>query len=99
MAYISGRRYPKQWRVWKNASNQAKAIRKHLQSHNELWEDVIILKQLKHWQEVAKFQQRHTDSNGQQHEPFTLSGFYERLLRWIAIDDQVSSYSELMPLF
>lgn len=62
------------------------AIRNHLQRHGSLWRDVVLLKQLKGWEKMGI---SHKDSPSGGRERFSLPGFYERLVKWIAVDDQV----------
>ncbi|KAJ7468179.1 hypothetical protein FB451DRAFT_389795 [Mycena latifolia] len=74
------------WIVWRNTHGQTTTIRKHLQSqHGRYCWEMVVLKQLKGWETVG---QAKGSSEGAEREPFSLPGFYERLVRWIAVDDQ-----------
>lgn len=73
-----------QWTTWKNVSGQTSAIRSHLkEKHYRTWRELVMLNQLKGWTDISK------ECPEDEREAFSLQGFYERLLRWIAVDDQV----------
>ncbi|KAJ6620952.1 hypothetical protein B0H10DRAFT_2432551 [Mycena sp. CBHHK59/15] len=76
-----------EWTTWKNVEGQTTAIRKHLRSpaQNKLWRDLVLLKQLKGWETLGT---SNKDSPCGEREEFSLPGFYERLVKWIAVDDQ-----------
>lgn len=75
-------------KVWQNAHGQTSSIRNHLRIHHEaLWLDIVVSKELKGWQDVRSGSAQ--APNTMEREPFSLVGFYERLLKWIAVDDQV----------
>ncbi|KAF8154648.1 hypothetical protein B0H34DRAFT_799411 [Crassisporium funariophilum] len=73
--------------IWKNTNGQSKTICKHMvKKHGKYWHDIVILKQLKGWQQLGAM-----PMGGLQHrkrEPFSLGGFYDRLIWWVAVDDQ-----------
>ncbi|KAF5319548.1 hypothetical protein D9619_008318 [Psilocybe cf. subviscida] len=78
------------WHTWKNSDGQTTTIRQHLLKHHQLsWEDMVIKEQLKNWQTV---EQGRLDALRKGikiiKEPFTSDVFYERLVRWVATDDQ-----------
>lgn len=63
---------------------QTSCVRNHLKNdHGEMWLKIVISQELKGWQDAAR------NSNHRDREPFSLGGFNERLLKWIAVDDQV----------
>lgn len=79
------------WHTWKNGDGQTTTIRQHLLKHHQLsWEDMVIKERLKNWQTV---EQGRLDALRKGikiiKEPFTSDGFYERLVHWVATDDQV----------
>jgi hypothetical protein len=84
------------WKVWRNVHGQTSAIRNHLkEEHEMLWRDVVVLEKLKGWKDVGNspsYSESGRTRNGS--EKFTIEGFYERLLRWIAVDDQVKFHSK-----
>jgi hypothetical protein len=81
-----------EWTTWKNVEGQTTAIRNHLksQSHEKVWHDMVLLKQLKGWETLGT---SNKNSPSGEHEPFSLPGFYNRLVKWIAVDDQVRAIS------
>ncbi|KAJ7794068.1 hypothetical protein B0H14DRAFT_2622246 [Mycena olivaceomarginata] len=87
-------RHPRgdQWTTWKNVKGQTTAIHNHLksQSHEKVWHDIVLLKQLKGWETLGT---SNKNSPSGEHEPFSLPGFYNRLVKWIAVDDQVRAIS------
>lgn len=81
--------FPQTWTVWKNGPGSCSNIRRHLKAkHFKLWSDIVISQKLKGWQEV----QRDVTSRDKERprETFSLDGFYERLIKWVTVDDQVS---------
>ena len=75
------------WSTWKNVEGQTTAIRNHLKlKHGRYWRDMVLLKHLKGWKKLGT---SNKDSPSGQHETFSLDGFYDRLTKWIAVDDQV----------
>lgn len=77
------------WKAWKNNSSQTDLIRTHLLSkHEKIYNEVVILKKLKGWETINQSKGGSAHQTGER-EGFSLKGFYERLLRWIAVDDQV----------
>ncbi|KAJ7790833.1 hypothetical protein B0H14DRAFT_2625605 [Mycena olivaceomarginata] len=76
-----------EWTTWKNVKGQTTAIHNHLksQSHEKVWHDIVLLKQLKGWETLGT---SNKNSPSGEHEPFSLPGFYNRLVKWIAVDDQ-----------
>lgn len=80
-------RFEISWTTWKNVEGQTASIRQHLRGkHGKVWRDVVVLRQLKGWKEVGAFT---LEDEPREREPFSLAGFYERLVRWVAVDDQV----------
>ncbi|THU83592.1 hypothetical protein K435DRAFT_871131 [Dendrothele bispora CBS 962.96] len=73
-------------RAWRNSDGQTKTLRKHLRSHGKTWTEIILIKKLKGWEKLARDLPTETETRAR--PPFTLEGFYERLLKWIAVDDQ-----------
>ncbi|KAJ7735047.1 hypothetical protein B0H16DRAFT_1765616 [Mycena metata] len=75
------------WTTWRNVDGQTSAIRNHLksESHAKVWRDMVLLKQLKGWETLGT-SNKETPSGTR--ETFSLPGFYERLVKWIAVDDQ-----------
>lgn len=74
--------------MWRNISGQTSCVRNHLKNaHEAMWLQIVILQELKGWRDAGCL-----NSNHQNREPFSLTGFYERLLKWIAVDDQVCMY-------
>jgi hypothetical protein len=65
------------------------AIRAHLRKyHGDDYRDAVISEQLKGWRTIdGTTSTLHTAS--QEREPFSLEGFYERLVSWVVVDDQV----------
>jgi hypothetical protein len=56
-----------------------------------MWEEMVIKERLKNWQKVDQDKAlREQEPRSSEIEPFTLEGLYERLVRWIATDDQVN---------
>lgn len=84
-----GYSYPK-WTTWKNCDGQTKTIRNHLESaHQLLWEELVIVYKLKGWETIQEQQKVDTNGRKRSYEPFTLAGFNERLLSFIAANDKV----------
>jgi hypothetical protein len=79
------------WKVWRNVSGQTTAIRNHLKDeHETVWREVVLLEKLKGWKEIGNHPSHSSsDPETRRNERFSIEGFYERLLRWIAVDDQV----------
>lgn len=81
------------WKVWKNSDGQTSTIRSHMiKNHLETgWEELVIKERLKNWQKVDHDRGKREQSTAVPSVgPFTLEGFYERLVCWVATDDQVS---------
>ena len=53
--------------------------------HYHTWWELVMLNQLKGWIDIGK------EDPGKEREAFSSQGLYEKSLRWIAVDDQVSS--------
>ena len=69
-----------------NKNAQSDLIRKHLTSkHGKLYREIVVLKKLKNWETIDQSTTREKPPC----EPFSLPGFYEQLIQWIAVDDQV----------
>ncbi|KAI0058625.1 hypothetical protein BV25DRAFT_1146104 [Artomyces pyxidatus] len=77
---------------WKNVNGQTAAIRSHLLSkHRELYRKIVVLYQLKGWKDIVQEDAgtlREQRLGHKDREPFSIEGFYERLIRWIVVDDQ-----------
>jgi hypothetical protein len=70
-----------------NVGGQCHNIRRHLKKeHFKTWADIVVLKKLKGWQGIHQ----HLKKGEPSREPFHLEGFHDKLIRWIAVDDQVS---------
>lgn len=86
------------WHIWQNTDGQTEAIRAHnWKFHAEEWVRLVIAEKLKGWETIEgklmdyRCRQSATMAQtAQMREEFTLEGFYERLVRWVAVDDQVS---------
>lgn len=80
------------WTSWKNVEGQTDAIRTHLKkAHGKYWREMVLLKQLKGWTKFGTSNNA-SESPVVEREPFSLEGFYDRLTKWIAVDDQVSCH-------
>lgn len=78
------------WKTWRNVAGQTSAIRSHLKDeHEKVWREVVVLQKLKGWKELGGTT-THSDLEPGRNGHFSIEGFYERLLRWVAVDDQVS---------
>jgi hypothetical protein len=68
------------------------AIRAHLRKHH--WHNYrqdVIAERLKGWRTIdGTISSSQTAS--QEQEPFSLKGFYERLVGWVVVDDQVCNF-------
>ncbi|KAJ7702894.1 hypothetical protein B0H16DRAFT_736274 [Mycena metata] len=75
------------WTTWRNVEGQTTAIRNHLKSgeHGKLWHDMVVLQKLKGWETLGT---AYKDTSSGEHKEFLLPGFYTRLVKWIAVDDQ-----------
>ena len=61
--------------------------RKHLKTcHPHLYRHFVITNKLKGWETIDD---GHDWNGSYERAEFTLDGFYQRLIRWIAVDDQV----------
>ena len=81
-------RWPK-WQTWKNKYPQSDTIREHMAlHHSKAWRKIIVLNKLKGWETIDL---PTIGKNNQ--EPFSLEGFYQRLVRWVSVDDQVRKKS------
>ncbi|KAF4617427.1 hypothetical protein D9613_006423 [Agrocybe pediades] len=73
------------WTVWKNSNGMADTIRNHLSSkHGTEWRQIVLVEQLKGWEKISSIKPVPKEVK----EEFTLQGFWDRLARWIAVDDQ-----------
>jgi hypothetical protein len=73
------------WSTWKNVDGQTTAIQNHLKvEHGKVWRELILLKQLKGWETIGAS----TQTAPGEREEFSIPGFYDRLVKWIAVDDQ-----------
>lgn len=82
--------------MWSNTDGQTEKIRKHLQeAHWLIYRELVLSHKLKGWEKIARGEVPEvaggTGRANQEHEAFSLEGFYKRLLKWIAVDDQVSA--------
>ncbi|KAF5309470.1 hypothetical protein D9619_012446 [Psilocybe cf. subviscida] len=77
-------------KVWTNSDGQTATIRRHfIKEHRPIWEEMVIKERLKNWQKIDQDKNiREQESRSSETEPFTLEGLYERLVCWIATDDQ-----------
>lgn len=81
------------WTTWANVDGQSKTIRKHMEKeHGDLWRTSVWNLKLKGWQTVLRPEDIAQDPPSEQ-EKFSIKGFYKRLIRWIAVDDQVKDLS------
>lgn len=80
------------WHTWKNADGQTASLRHHFKTkHYKVWREIVVMKQLKGWMQlgVTASEKPQGIHHPRAREPFSLAGFYERLIKWIAVDDQV----------
>lgn len=56
--------------------------------HLKVWREMVVKMSLKGWEDRVDVASRHRRGDT---EEFTLQGFYDRLLKWVAVDDQVHS--------
>lgn len=71
------------WQVYKNCDGVVTTLRTHLRSkHDTTYEGYL---RTGTWETALCQNKGHTD------EPFHLAGFFEHLIQWMVIDDQVSS--------
>ncbi|KDQ52761.1 hypothetical protein JAAARDRAFT_50161 [Jaapia argillacea MUCL 33604] len=68
----------------------ATTIRKHLEKdHGEMWRGVVITEKLKGWEELkAGCRPGLSEVGCNEREPFSVKGFLDHLVKWIAVDDQ-----------
>ena len=86
---LSGR----DWYAWKNINGQTENMRKHLhEAHWPVYRELVITNKLKGWEAVVQGEVpevaggcRRSEAD---REPFSLEGFYSRLLKWVSVDDQ-----------
>ena len=68
---------------------QTSVIREHLKKdHGDEYQEVVCAKKLKGWADIGQSRMV-TTSTKVDREAFSLDGFYQRLIRWISVDDQV----------
>lgn len=85
---------PKVWRAWLNRNGQTENIRDHLiDAHWDTFRETVLVEKLKGWENIASGAL--TGPGGSKtstasREPFSVEGFYERLVKWVVVDDQVS---------
>jgi hypothetical protein len=73
------------WSTWKNVDGQTTAIRNHLKAeHGKIWRVLVLLKQIKGWETIGAS----TETAPGEREEFSIPGFYNRLVKWIAVDDR-----------
>jgi hypothetical protein len=71
------------WKAYKICDGVVSTLRNHLKSqHQSIYEGYQRMS--------AREAEQHQDKGQRTHEPFHLAGFFEHLLRWIAVDDQAS---------
>ncbi|PPR02336.1 hypothetical protein CVT24_011679 [Panaeolus cyanescens] len=76
--------YESLWTTWKNVSGQSKCIQNHLKSaHKKLWREMVMINRLKGWD-----QQCSDNPESRERLPFSIEGFHEHLVKWIAVNDQ-----------
>jgi len=81
-------RWPK-WQTWKNKNPQSNTIHEHMAlHHSKSWCEIIILNKLKGWETIDLPTIRKKNQ-----EPFSLEGFYQQLVHWVSVDDQVCEKS------
>jgi hypothetical protein len=81
-------RWPK-WQTWKNKYPQSDTIREHMALHHgKAWREIVVLNKLKGWEDIDL-----PTIGKNNREPFSLEGFYQRLVRWVSVDDQVREES------
>ncbi|GLB37952.1 putative encoded by [Lyophyllum shimeji] len=84
-AFVGCRFCIDEWHVWSNTNPQTATIRDHLISkHYDKFRVAVLTNKLKGWETFG----RAPEARGKEREPFSLEGFYERFVRWIAVDDQ-----------
>ncbi|KAF5375571.1 hypothetical protein D9615_009215 [Tricholomella constricta] len=82
------------WHAWKCVEGQTASIRDHLHmKHWKVYRELVVAEKLKGWEETARLGPDYRPNGSETHntadrEPFTLQGFYSRLAKWIAVDDQ-----------
>ncbi|KAJ7794573.1 hypothetical protein B0H14DRAFT_2621774 [Mycena olivaceomarginata] len=73
------------WSTWKNVDGQTPAIRNHLKAeHGKIWRVLVLLKQIKGGETIGAS----TETAPGERKEFSIPGFYNRLVKWIAVDDQ-----------
>ena len=77
-----------------NCDGQTEKIRKHIhEMHWPVYRELVLSHKLKGWEGIARGEVPEgaggSRKSTQAREPFTLDGFYTRLLKWVAVDDQV----------
>ncbi|GLB45633.1 putative encoded by [Lyophyllum shimeji] len=84
-AFVGCRFCIDEWHVWSNTNPQTATIREHLISkHYDKFRVAVLTNKLKGWETFGHA----PGARGKEREPFSLEGFYERFVRWIAVDDQ-----------
>ncbi|KAF5329696.1 hypothetical protein D9619_009224 [Psilocybe cf. subviscida] len=79
----------RKWTKWQNVKGQTTAIRNHLASKHTLsWEDLVVANHLKGWENIQQGKGACLQSNDRSYAPFTLKEFHERLICFMAADDQ-----------
>ncbi|KAJ6615846.1 hypothetical protein B0H10DRAFT_1949585 [Mycena sp. CBHHK59/15] len=84
--YLACRFCPvEKWTTWKNVEGQTASIRHHLETvHGRVWREIVYHRHLKGWETIGTSP---TLAPGEREE-FSLPVFYEKLAKWIAVDDQ-----------
>jgi len=65
-----------------------------LRHHSNEWKTIVLKHKLKGWETIDEKLSSHQEGHqmggktNQRKKPFMLEGFYEHLVRWIAVDDQ-----------
>lgn len=81
------------WASWKlgEGTGITSTIHDHLGAqHYDYWWQIVFLERLKGWDTIPPPLEAREEIFADSKVPvFTLEGFYEKLARWIVIDDQV----------
>ncbi|KAF7330238.1 putative AC transposase [Mycena venus] len=73
------------WTTWKNVEGQTASIRHHLKTtHTKVWKELVFLKKLKGYETLGAA----NNQDPGEREEFSIPVFYDKLAKWIAVDDQ-----------
>lgn len=83
-----------EWKLWKNTGGITGTIRDHLsgKAHGTAWRETVTAQKLKGWEKLQDHDaapNATASPKGARDGPFDIKIFYELLLRWIVVDDQV----------